>query len=54
MDENYPITYILHGKAKAHGLSDDVVIPDGPIEQRFAELKTCVRTRKKYESLRLR
>jgi len=32
----------------------DVVIPDGPIEQRFAELKTCVRTRKKYESLRLR
>ena len=32
----------------------DVVIPDGPVEQRFAELKTCVRTRKKYESLRLR
>ena len=32
----------------------DVVIPDGPIEQRFAELKTCVRTRKKYESLRRR
>ncbi|HAQ51885.1 MAG TPA: DUF1653 domain-containing protein [Lachnospiraceae bacterium] len=32
----------------------DVVIPDGSIEQRFAELKTCVRTRKKYESLRLR
>ncbi|MCR4611267.1 MAG: DUF1653 domain-containing protein [Lachnospiraceae bacterium] len=32
----------------------DVVIPDGPIEQRFAELKTCVRTRKKYESIRLR
>ena len=32
----------------------DVVIPDGPIEQRFAELKTCVRTRKKYESVRLR
>ena len=32
----------------------DVVIPDGPIEKRFAELKTCVKTRKKYESLRLR
>lgn len=32
----------------------DVVIPDGPIDQRFAELKTCVRTRKKYESIRLR
>lgn len=32
----------------------DVVIPDGPTEQRFNELKTCVRTRKKYESIRLR
>lgn len=32
----------------------DVVIPEGPIEQRFSELKTCVRTRKKYESIRLR
>ncbi len=32
----------------------DVVIPEGSIDRRFAELKTCVRTRKKYESLRLR
>ena len=32
----------------------DVVIPDGPIDKRLDELKTCVRTRKKYESLRLR
>ena len=32
----------------------DVVIPEGPIEKRFDELKTCVRTRKKYESIRLR
>lgn len=28
MDENYPVEYILHGKAKAHGLSDDVIIPE--------------------------
>lgn len=27
MDTDYPIDYILHGRAKAHGLSDDVVIP---------------------------
>lgn len=27
MDENYPVEYILHTKAKAHGLSDDVIIP---------------------------
>lgn len=26
MDENYPVEYILHNKAKAHGLSDDVII----------------------------
>lgn len=32
----------------------DVVIPDGPIDKRFNELKTCVKTRKKYESMRLR
>lgn len=28
MDQNYPVEYILHKRAKAHGLSDDVVIPD--------------------------
>lgn len=27
MDENYPVDYILHERAKAHGLSDDVIIP---------------------------
>lgn len=32
----------------------DVVINDGPVEQRFKELKTCVQTRAKYEILRLR
>lgn len=26
MDNNYPVGYILHGRAKAHGLSDDVKI----------------------------
>ena len=27
MDENYPVIYIMHSKAKAHGLSEDVQIP---------------------------
>lgn len=27
MDSDYPVDYILHGRAKAHGLSDDVTIP---------------------------
>lgn len=26
MDSDYPVDYILHGRAKAHGLSDDVKI----------------------------
>ena len=29
MNENYPVEYILHKRAKAHGLSDDVIIPNG-------------------------
>lgn len=28
MDKDYPVEYILHTRAKAHGLSNDVVIPD--------------------------
>ena len=28
MDENYPVEYILHERAKAHGLSEDVIIPN--------------------------
>lgn len=28
MDEDYPVEYILHTKAKAHGLSDDVSTPE--------------------------
>lgn len=32
----------------------DVVIPDGSVEDRFAQLKICVRTRSRYETGRLR
>lgn len=28
LNPDYPVDYIMHGKAKAHGLSKDVVIPD--------------------------
>lgn len=28
LDREYPITYIIHKKAKAHGLSDDIVISE--------------------------
>ena len=32
----------------------DVVINDGPIDARVEELKRCLRTKMKYESVRLR
>ena len=34
--------------------SIDVVVEDGDIESRVQDLKNCVRTRSKYESLRFR
>ena len=34
--------------------SIDVVIEDGDIESRLQDLKVCVKTRAKYETLRLR
>ncbi len=34
--------------------SIDTVIAEGPIDARLSDLKNCVRTRAKYESLRLR
>lgn len=32
----------------------DVVIPDGPIDKRYEQLKICLRTRQKYENQHLR
>lgn len=29
LNADYPVTYIMHGDAKAHGLSQDVIIPEG-------------------------
>ena len=31
LDNSYPVEYILHKRAKSHGLDDDVVVPEGYI-----------------------
>jgi hypothetical protein len=38
----------------AMGLSMDVILPDGDLYDRFEALKYSVRTRQRYESIRLR
>jgi len=60
-EERYKILKVLeHDNELTDSIVDnlaaaiDVVIDDGPLGKRFDELKTCVRTRAKYESTRLR
>ena len=58
-DEKYNILVSLRDKMTDKLVDDlavamDVVIPDGPLDKRYEQLKICVRTRQKYESQHLR
>ncbi|MBR5127102.1 MAG: DUF1653 domain-containing protein [Roseburia sp.] len=58
-DKKYNILVSLRDKMTDKLVDDfavvlDVVIPEGPVDKRYEELKLCVRTRQKYESLHLR
>ena len=58
-DKKYNILVSLRDKMTDKLVDDlavamDVVIPDGPLDRRYEELKICVRTRQKYENQHLR
>ncbi len=59
MEDKYKILVDMRDEINDHMINNmavvlDVVIEEGPLEQRYEELKTCVRTFKKYECSRLR
>lgn len=57
--EKYKIVCDMHSDVTDRLIDDiavvmDVVIPEGKLSERYAQLKYCIRTRQKYESTRLR
>jgi hypothetical protein len=59
MEEKYKIVCDMHADVTDRLIDDiavvlDVVIPEGSISDRYAQLKYCIRTRQKYETTRFR
>ena len=59
MEEKYKILVDMEEDINDHMINNmavvlDVVIEEGPLERRYEELKTCVRTFQRYECIRFR
>lgn len=59
MEDKYKILVDMKEEINDHMINNmavvlDVVIEEGPLERRYEELKTCVRTFQRYECSRLR
>lgn len=59
IEEKYKILITMSDCITDHMINNmavvlDLVIEDGPVEQRFDELKRCLRTMQQYETTRLR
>ncbi|MEI3338721.1 MAG: hypothetical protein V8R80_01180 [Eubacterium sp.] len=58
-DEKYKIVCDMHRDVDDRLIDDiavvmDVVIPEGKLSERYAQLKYCIRTRQHYEQSRFR
>lgn len=59
LEERYNILISMRDEVDDHMINSmavvlDVVIPEGEVSDRYEQLKSCIRTKQRYETLRLR
>ena len=59
LEEKYNILVSMRDEVDDHLINSmavvlDVVIPEGPVADRYEQLKACIRTKQRYETQRMR